>query len=72
MSLRASCLMLKNKCYEAKIGESEKSWQSPGVEPRVRLPATTSFFHFPYFCLTTSRFIYNYVHINVLTKINYD
>ena len=48
------------RCYEPKIEESEKSWQSPGVEPGhlwfeppvpevswVQLPATAGFFRFP-------------------------
>ena len=25
------------RCYEAKIAESEKGWQPPGVEPRTPL-----------------------------------
>ena len=36
--LRASCLMLEInefRCYEAKIEESEKGQQPPGVEPRT-------------------------------------
>ena len=36
--LKASCLKLEIKeikCYEAKIGESEKGRQPPGVEPRI-------------------------------------
>ena len=38
--LRASSLMLEInefRCYEAKIEESEKGWQLPGVEPRTPL-----------------------------------
>ena len=38
--LRASCLTLEInefRCYEAKIEESEKSRQSPGVEPKTPL-----------------------------------
>ena len=70
----------KFRCYVAKIEESEKSWQSLGVEPRVQLLATArfdaqqllAFFTFPYFRLITSKFIYNYVHINIRTKINYN
>ena len=38
MLLRASCLTLEINelgCYEAKLEESEKSWQPPGVKPRT-------------------------------------
>ena len=38
--LRVSCLKLEIKavrCYEAKIEESEKGRQPPGVEPRTPL-----------------------------------
>ena len=40
LMLRVSCLKLEIKevrCYEAKIEESEKGQQPPGVEPRTPL-----------------------------------